>query len=387
MSMGQPAGAEALFLYACGVGRREDWIGREGQLRATSAMQWAAVHDHAIEHGFAGLLARNLAWAAEAAAIDIPAIHALADQRRGQLVQHLVRKAAARRVALAFQERGIPFVVFKGIVLAEEVYADLSVRGFRDLDIMVPESHLDTAYETCVALGYRISTLPHLRDFVAAGAHAAGMEHADGSGVDLHWSIAPDMLDRARVARIWEHTRPAPAGASLPGLRLGPEMTLVHLAKHLHAHEYVSPKPLVDFFVAARTLAPEIDADRLQRLAGALGLRPVLDSAAALSERCFIAEALPRAVRARAQSRPARIARRVVDDGLLVDAARRPRIVNWSRFLLAAGDAQAAGRGMAKILFPSRLTLAQFFRRPYAPALYPRYYWRQLVKVITLSSK
>ena len=77
----------------------------------------------------------------------------------------------------------------------------------------------------------------------------------------------------------------------------------------------------------------------------------------------------------------------MVDDGLLVNAARRPRISNWSRFLIAAGSVGAAARGVARIFFPSRLTLAQFFRRPYAPTLYPRYYWRQLVKVMTLSPK
>jgi hypothetical protein len=387
MSPAEHAAAERLFLYACGVGSPEDWTGREDELRKTSAPQWIAVRDHASEHGFAGLLARYLSWAAEAAAIDLPVVGELEKQRRGQLVQHLARKGAARRVGVALHERGIPFIVFKGIVLAEEIYGDLSVRGFRDIDIMVPEADLDSAYAACVKLGYRLSTLPTLRDFVAAGAHAAGMEHADGSGVDLHWSIAPDVLDPARVARIWQHTRAAPAGATLAGLRLGPEMTLVHLAKHLHAHEYVSPKPLVDFFVAARVLTPELDGGKLQRLASELGLLPVLDSAAALSDRCFIPGALPAAVRARTHSRAARIARRVVDEGLLVDAARQPRISNWSRYLLAAGDARAVGRGVAKILFPSRLTLAQFFRRPYAPGLYPLYYWRQLVKVITLSPK
>jgi hypothetical protein len=84
---------------------------------------------------------------------------------------------------------------------------------------------------------------------------------------------------------------------------------------------------------------------------------------------------------------PARIARKVVDDGLLVNAARRSRIGNWTRFLLAAGGARFALRALAEILVPGRLTLVQFFGRAYAPGMYPRYYWRQLVKVVTLSTK
>jgi hypothetical protein len=378
---------ERAFLLACSVDRAQDWAGHEDALLGLSAEGWQALQDHAVLHGFAGLLARNLQWAADRMGISMPIVGPLEAVRRGQLVQHLARKAAARRVCAALEERGIPFIVFKGIVLAEEVYGDLSLRGFRDLDVLVPADRVDGAFATCVELGYRLTQFDHARDYVRAGAHAAGMVHADGSGVDLHWSIAHDMLEPERIARVWAGARPAPPGAFLPGSRLAPEMTLIHLAKHFHSHQYASPKPLVDFFVTARRLGDSIDPGRLARGATELGLLPVLDVAAGLCDRCFIAEILPSPLRARVSTMPARIARKVVDDGLLVNAARRSRIGNWTRFLLAAGGARFALRALAEILVPGRLTLVQFFGRAYAPGMYPRYYWRQLVKVVTLSTK
>ena len=378
---------ERTFLLACAVAAPGDWTGHEDALRGLAPADWKAVQSSAVLHGFAGLLARNLRWAAERAGVEIPIVEALEQARRGQLVQHLSRKAAARRVGAALQAKAIPFVVFKGIAIAEEIYGDLSLRGFHDVDILVPIDRLDEAFAACVDLGYRLTLFDHARDHVRAGAHAAGMVHADGSGVDLHWSIAQDMLEPARVARIWENVRPAPPGAFLPGLRLAPETMLIHLAKHFHSHQYTSPKPLVDFFVTARCLRGEIDGRRLASVANDLALGPVVDIAAGLCERCFLPEALPADLRGRARARHARIARRVVSDDLLVNASRRSRIGNWARYLACAGGAGFALRGLLQILVPDRLTLTQFFGGSYAPGMYPRYYWRQLLKVVTLSSK
>ena len=117
---------------------------------------------------------------------------------------------------------------------AEEVYGDLSLRGFRDCDIMVPQDRLNEAYGIALDLGYALGQFDHVRDFVTLGAHAAGMVHRDGTGLDLHWSIATDVLAPEKLAIIWEHCRPSGKDSYLPGMRFSPEMTLTHLAKHFH---------------------------------------------------------------------------------------------------------------------------------------------------------
>jgi hypothetical protein len=310
----------------------------------------------------------------------------LSTLRRGQLVQHLTRRAAARRAADAFALKGIPFVIFKGVVLAEEVYGDLSLRGFRDCDIMVPLERLDEAYAVALELGYALGQFDHVRDYVALGAHAAGMVHPDGSGLDLHWSIAPDVSGPEKLAVIWQHCRQAGSNSYLPGMRLSPEMTLIHLAKHFHSHQYTSIKPLVDFYVMARSLGSRIDAGELTATARALDLLPQVDIAAALCERCFIPGSLPRSLTAGKPALPAKLAHRMVTNDLLLNAQKRSRLGNWIRYVLAAGSLASSGKSILEVLIPGKLVLVQFFSRPFRASMYPQYYWRQLVKVLTLST-
>jgi hypothetical protein len=377
----------AAFLRGCAVACPDDWEGQEQTLYRLNGEDWKAVAELAVQHGFVGLLARNLAWAEEKTGLCVPVLEELAALRRGQLVQHLARRAAARRAAEAFARRDIPFVIFKGVVLAEEMYGDLSLRGFRDCDIMVQQERLDEAYGVALELGYKLCQFDHARDYLAVGAHAAGMVHPDGTGLDLHWSIAPDMLAPDKLAIIWGHCHPAGKDAYLPGLRLSREMTLIHLAKHFHSHQYTSIKPLVDFYVTARALGTRIDVHDLIATARALDLLPMVDIAAILCGRCFIPEAAPEILSGRKPSLQARLARRIVSDDLLLHAQKLSRLGNWIRFLLAAGNAASSRKCIADALFPGKLVLVQFFNRPFRVGMYPRYYWRQLLKVLTLSPK
>jgi hypothetical protein len=375
-----------VFLRGCAVAHPDDWTGQEQALQRLDGDDWKSVVALATHHGFVGLLARNLAWAQDETGFRAPIVDELAALRRSQLVQHLGRRAAARRAAQALARKDIPFVIFKGVVLAEEMYGDLSLRGFHDCDIMVQQERLDEAYGVALELGYVLRQFDHVRDYVTLGAHAAGMVHQDGTDLDLHWSIAPDVITPKKVAIIWEHCRPSASGSYLPGMRLSPEMTLIHLAKHFHSHQYTSIKPLVDFYVTARSLGTRIDVDELAATARALDLLPQIDIAATLCERCFIPGTLPRSLTARKPALRARLAHRIVTNDLLLNAEKRSRLGNWVRYLLAAGSLAASGRSILEVLIPGKLVLVQFFSRPFRASMYPQYYWRQLLKVLTLST-
>ena len=348
---------------------------------------WTWLLHKASALGFLGLFARNLGWVAGVSGISPPILPALAARRQGQLMQQIARKAAARSVADALQAEGIPFLPIKGVVLAEEIYGDLSLRAFRDFDVLVTPERLDDAYALLVRMGYRMPHCDHVREWVAQGAHAVNMAHPDGSGVDLHWSIAPDVVDARRIRVIWEHSRPPRPGASLPGSRLSPEMTLVHLAKHFHSHQYRAPKPLVDFYVASRVLRHETSAQALFAAARSLGLVPVVDVAIRLCERSFLPGSLAHFAEARPPTTSARLARVVISDRFMIEADERARVANWLRYLVAAGGVRAAWESIVGLVVPSRLLLMQFFNRPVNAFSYALYYWRQLKKVVTLSNR
>jgi hypothetical protein len=362
----------------------EQWDGQGGELRAMTDADWRSVADFAYGTDLVGLAARNLGWAEEATGFRAPILGTLSELRRVHLLQHLAARAAARRIADAFVTRSIPFIAFKGFVLAEEVYGDLSLRDFGDFDAMVESERVEEAWSVAKALGYRLMQLDDIREHVRLGAHAAGMIHADGSNFDLHWNLSPD-VDPALIPLVWRGCLPAPPGSSLPGLRLSPEMTLVHLAAHFHAAQYGSFKSLADFHVAWMRYA-DLHRDRLEGAARELRLSAVLDIVAALRARTFAALSEPERARDPVSGR-ARIALRVLTDDFLLEYPRRSRLENWLRFLMASGGLSWTVRSLREILLPGRLQLARFFNRPYGADMYPRYYGRQLMKVVTLSRR
>jgi hypothetical protein len=377
--------AGRIFFDACAATGPADWQAREDALRALSTGAWDAVAAYGHLHGLAGLVARSLGWAEQATGFRAPVLDSLEEARRGQLARHLVFKAAARRLADALQARGIPFIAFKGVVLAEEVYGDLSLRRFQDFDALVRRENVDEAFEAARALGYRLTHLDHVREHVLAGSHAASMEHPDGTAFDLHWKLAPDM-DAATAEIVWRHGIPPGPAASFPGMRLSPAMTVVHLAKHFHMGKYWLLKPLVDFHVASNRFAQAVEDGSVGSAARELGLSGLLDVVSAVRDRSLASES-GRSVTAPGRSLRARIALGVLTEPFLLDSPRHSRIGNWLRFLAAAGSLRATAHSLREILVPDRPFLARFFRRPYRANMYPRYYWRQLVKVVTLARK
>lgn len=379
--MTSPMTADRALLRLCGGVRREDWS--EPELGTLCDRDWARIAQQATHHGLAGLVSRNLDWLPNPALVPAETVDQLALRRRQVLSQNLARRAAAREMADALAAEQIPLIVLKGVALAQEVYGDLSLRAFNDFDVMVPMESVEAACQVARGLGYAFVRFSHARDWLRVGAHAAGMTRRDGRSVDIHWSIGPG-LPANSPAIIWENTVAAPEG-SLPGLRLSPAMTVVHMAKHFHTGQYCLLRPLVDFLFAARAGAPIDEAD-VRRLSLAFNLLSVVEITAVVAERAL---GTPMGIRLRegGPGLQARTAARLLTDEMLVDAEGRSRIANWLRFLAASGGAAFAGGELLRGLFPPPLALAIFFNAPYHPGMYPTYYWRQLVKVMTLSSK
>jgi hypothetical protein len=95
---------------------------------------------------------------------------------------YMAQRAALRELDRLFQDRSIPYVVIKGGLVRELVYADPTLRPATDLDILI---HPDKRQLAAIALneaGYAIhvdpSTISHEVSFTRAGVE-----------IDLHWDI------------------------------------------------------------------------------------------------------------------------------------------------------------------------------------------------------
>ncbi len=128
-----------------------------------SMRQFARIcHTHGIHHLVAFLLNER----ADNKAEILPLTSALCTDTAARMAFLMGAQFQAKQLAGQFKKQQIPVIFFKGIVLANTVYADHPLnRLFGDIDILIPFKFFDTAIETMVDLGYTLAS--HKQDIAS----------------------------------------------------------------------------------------------------------------------------------------------------------------------------------------------------------------------------
>jgi hypothetical protein len=112
-------------------------------------------------------------------------LDAIAERNRGQLEELL-------RILSALSAEGIETLVFKGAPLALQAYGDLSLREFRDNDLLVHEVDNEASIAVIRSLGYE-TPLPERestrRAFLKNGGQVE-MRSTDGFIAEPHWAFS-----------------------------------------------------------------------------------------------------------------------------------------------------------------------------------------------------
>jgi hypothetical protein len=379
--------ARKVFLRACSALNPTDWDGQETLLRTVDPKGWELVSKLAVQHGLLGLVGRSLDWAHQQTGVPIPVLQRMTTWRQGQLVQMMLCRNIARRTTGALSADDICFVLFRGVALVEQVYGDLSLRGFRDCDILVHREQLEAAHSMLRNLGYSFTQYDNLQDYLARDKSGGNMSHPDGSSVDLHWAIQGYEIPPSDPDIIWRHCRPAETSAELPGWRMSPELTLILLATHFQVHEYQEIKPLVDFYHAAAKFGTLINLDELFATARALNMLQPIDLATRLCRRMFVPNPLIARLAVDAPSIHTRMACRTLTEKSLLRLDTIRPTERRLRSLLCYGAISSSGKAFRKMLVPKVRELELRFGRPFDLGMYPRYYWVQAYRVLSRSRK
>src|ERR1700682_5572607 len=99
----------------------------------------------AAAEGMTGLLARSVEGVPRALRVQALGMEA----RAARMIAELAR------IAGAFDETGIPLLVFKGAVLAQQLYGDPGARAFSDVDVIVDPVTAEAGEALLQRLGYR----------------------------------------------------------------------------------------------------------------------------------------------------------------------------------------------------------------------------------------
>ncbi|HKW64849.1 MAG TPA: nucleotidyltransferase family protein [Candidatus Acidoferrum sp.] len=129
------------------------WRENERVPKSLSGVDWTRLVLLAEEHGVVGQLAACLN-SCDSQLIPPEIQQTLLEHVRAQNLKTLQLTAELFRLLQLFGKQGISALVIKGPVLAKQAYADLSVRTYGDLDLLVRQSDIRHATELMMASGY-----------------------------------------------------------------------------------------------------------------------------------------------------------------------------------------------------------------------------------------
>jgi hypothetical protein len=193
------------------------------------------------------------------------------DLRRAHAQQALRGIQRLLDIATALDQAHLPFVAFKGPVLAQWLYGDPGARRFADLDLLVTAENAPAALAVIESLGYRRRITRGPDAIAHRWIGAWPMARGDGEDLDLHWRLlGPRFGDFIDAGAVVSESMPITlAGRHIrtPRPEHAAALLIVHSAKHhWYALEYV-------FALAAMARLPAVkwdDVHEILRVAGAL---------------------------------------------------------------------------------------------------------------------
>jgi hypothetical protein len=214
-------------------------------------LDWNALRLLAVHHGLEPLLYLHLHATADSpvyASVPAEAVESL--HAACTLIAGRSLKLAAKLGAISahLQGQGIPHIVYKGPLLAEQYYGNCALRAYRDLDLIVTPDQLIAARDALAAIGFHDKA--GLSSSQQAASFKLGFEHPfsaeGGVDLDLHWRLVQRFKSRSvDLANMWKRaTMVGFWGGEVPGFC--PEDLLVVLCLHAGHHGWMHISQLCD---------------------------------------------------------------------------------------------------------------------------------------------
>ena len=191
------------------------------------------------------------------------------------------------RILIALEQKNIPVISLKGIILANTVYENPAMRRMSDIDVMVKWKDIKHSIAILNSLGYRETASYHFDDeSMQYDHHSPEFIHESGTIFELHWNItdaynvSPRGLDLGE--HFWKYAKKGTfLGAS--SYLLPPSVLIFHCAIHLsiqHAFHF-GIREIYDIEELYRKYSDCIDWNQLLMISNDLGLvRPLMLSLA-----------------------------------------------------------------------------------------------------------
>jgi hypothetical protein len=200
-----------------------------------------------------------------------------------QIGRNMARAAEAKIVFRYLQTGNIPFIVLKGIALAEHIYPHFAMRSSSDLDILIHKEDLLDTDQVLAQAGYHAKdSTPQLALLNPQGYLASLEYHKPGSVftyVHLHWHLvntsipATSFISSIDMQRIWENSKYATVAGTEVRI-LSPVHLIIYLCEHALrvGHSFDRLILVCDIIYAVKRDAKHLDWNIVASEAKSLGL-------------------------------------------------------------------------------------------------------------------
>ena len=168
-------------------------------------VDWEVVLEHASRHCVRPMLlktVRSVCWNTVPREIQLKLTHF----NKLNVKNNLFFTGELLQLIELFQKNSIPIAAFKGPVLADSIYGDISLREFSDLDVLVQETDLHRAEHILTARGYQpdFPDRDYRSAFLSYQGQYAFRHRKTGISVDLHWRLSSKGIALPeQLASVW----------------------------------------------------------------------------------------------------------------------------------------------------------------------------------------
>jgi hypothetical protein len=144
---------EKKLLLCCARTRVQRGVAEQIHQLVAQPLDWPYLLSEAAENSIKPLLGKQLC-AVVPDAIPLEYLAQLKSASRANTVRCLYLTAELNKILELFESQGIQSIPYKGPVLAQQAYGDITLREFEDLDIILRQTDLPRAHEIILGLGY-----------------------------------------------------------------------------------------------------------------------------------------------------------------------------------------------------------------------------------------
>jgi len=255
---------------------------------AGQPLDWFKAADLASCHRLSPVLISQVQRHATAIASETVRL-SLNERFRAHTIRNFELTKELLEVLLLLEKSGVGALAFKGPVLAQQLYGDLSLREFLDLDILVAPNDASAVIALLSAKGCEpqfILTRQQFARFQRSNSHMGLYDAAKGVLLEVHWALLSPAYSFSPGAQIpWESIQTVSiAGRSIK--TFSPETQLLFSCLHQAKHNWSRLGWLMDLAALIRQ-ASAMDWQQIQNRAGSFGTGRMIRVSLRLVRRLF----------------------------------------------------------------------------------------------------